>query len=106
MIASLLENAFSHTREGGITVTVRDGSVPEIAVADTGEGIPREALEKIFDRFYRVDSSRNRATGGQGLGLSIARRIAMLHDAELTVESGLGEGSRFTVCFGRKVAEE
>jgi signal transduction histidine kinase len=102
MIASLLENALAHTREGGITVTVRDEDAPEIVVADTGEGIPAEALGKIFERFYRVDSSRSRATGGQGLGLSIALRIATLHDAELTAESRLGEGSRFTVRFRRK----
>jgi signal transduction histidine kinase len=99
MIASLLENALAHTREGGITVTVRGDGAPEIGVADTGEGIPEEALGKIFDRFYRVDSSRSRATGGQGLGLSIALRIATLHDAKLTVESRLGVGSRFTVRF-------
>jgi len=106
MIASLLENALAHTREGGITVTVRDDGAPEIAVADTGEGIPEEALGKIFDRFYRVDSSRSRATGGQGLGLSIALRIATLHDAELTAESRLGEGARFTVRFRRKGGDE
>jgi signal transduction histidine kinase len=102
MIASLLENALAHTREGGITVTVRDEDAPEIVVADTGEGIPAEALGKIFERFYRVDSSRSRATGGQGLGLSIALRIATLHDADLTAESRPGEGSRFTVRFRKR----
>jgi signal transduction histidine kinase len=102
MIASLLENALAHTHEGGITVTVREDGAPEIAVADTGEGIPEEAIGKIFDRFYRVDSSRSRATGGQGLGLSIALRIATLHGAELTAKSRLGEGARLTVRFPRK----
>jgi len=102
MIASLLENALAHTSAGGITVSVRGEGPPELSVADTGEGIPEDALEKIFDRFYRVDSSRSRTTGGHGLGLSIALRIATLHDAELTAVSRLGEGSCFTVRFRRE----
>ncbi len=102
MIASLLENALAHTTTGGITVTVKGEGTPELSVADTGEGIPEEALGKIFDRFYRVDSSRSRTTGGHGLGLSIALRIATLHDAELTVVSRLLEGSCFTVRFRRE----
>lgn len=102
MIASLLENALAHTSAGGITVSVRGEGPPELSVADTGEGIPENALEKIFDRFYRVDSSRSRTTGGHGLGLSIALRIATLHDAELTAVSRLGEGSCFTVRFRRE----
>jgi signal transduction histidine kinase len=106
MIASLLENAFAHSSAGGITVSVRNEGTPEVSVSDTGEGIPEEALGRVFDRFYRVDSSRSRATGGHGLGLSIALRIATLHDAELTAESRLGEGSRFTVRFRRKGGDE
>jgi signal transduction histidine kinase len=99
LIASLLENALAHTRSGGIIVSVRDEASKELSVADTGEGIPADALGRIFDRFYRVDSSRSRATGGEGLGLAIAQRIAQLHHAELSVESRLGEGSRFVVRF-------
>ncbi len=102
LLSSLLENAFAHTRSGGITLAVRDEEAPELSVADTGEGIPEEALGRIFDRFYRVDSSRSRATGGHGLGLSIALQIAALHHAQLTAESRLGEGSRFTLRFRRK----
>jgi signal transduction histidine kinase len=102
LVASLLENAFAHTRTGGITVSVRDDGTVELSVADTGEGIPEEALGRVFDRFYRVDSSRSRTTGGHGLGLSIALRIATLHGAELTAESRRGEGSRFTVRFQNK----
>jgi heavy metal sensor kinase len=105
LIASLLENALAHTLEGGIKVSVRDDGAPELSVVDTGEGIPEESLGRIFDRFYRVDSSRSRATGGQGLGLSIARRIAALHDAELAAESRAGGGSRFTVRFRREAGE-
>jgi heavy metal sensor kinase len=99
MLASLLENALCHTAAGGITVSVAGGEKPELAVADTGEGIPEGELEKIFERFYRVDSSRSRETGGQGLGLAIARRIADLHHAEIAAESLPGQGSRFTVRF-------
>jgi signal transduction histidine kinase len=99
LIASLLENALAHTLEGSVSVSVHDGSSPELRVSDTGEGIPEEALGRIFDRFYRVDPSRSRATGGQGLGLAIARRIATLHGAELEVESRMGEGTRFTLRF-------
>jgi heavy metal sensor kinase len=102
MIASLLENALAHTVAGGVTVSVHEGDGPELSVRDTGEGVAAEALPRIFDRFYRVDASRSRATGGHGLGLSIARRIAELHDAELTVESRLAEGSRFTVRFSTR----
>jgi signal transduction histidine kinase len=105
LLASLLENAFAHTREGAITVSVRNEGVPQLSVADTGEGIPREAIGRVFDRFYRVDSSRSRATGGHGLGLAIAQRIAALHDAELAAESRVGEGSCFTVRFPRRGGE-
>ena len=105
-MGTLLENAFAHTRTGGITVSVREDGGAELSVTDTGEGIPEEALRRVFDRFYRVDSSRSRATGGHGLGLSIASRIAALHDAELNAESRLGEGSRFTLRFRRKEENE
>lgn len=106
LVASLLENAFAHTRTGGVTIAVRNEGNTELIVTDTGEGIPEEALGRIFDRFYRADSSRSRATGGHGLGLSIALRIATRHDAQLTAESRVGEGSRFTLRFRRKGGDE
>jgi signal transduction histidine kinase len=99
LVASLLENALAHTPSGSITVRVHPGA--EIVVEDTGEGIPAESLERIFDRFFRVDSSRSRSSGRLGLGLSIARRIAELHGAEIAVRSRVGEGSCFTVRFPR-----
>jgi heavy metal sensor kinase len=102
LVTCLLENALAHTRSGSITVSVSDDAEPALSVTDTGDGIPEESLGRIFDRFYRVDASRNRATGGHGLGLSIAQRIARHHDAEIFVESRLGEGSRFTVRFRRR----
>ncbi len=101
LVALLVENALAHTDSGGITLSVQGGAEPELNVADTGEGIPEEALGKLFDRFYRVDSSRSRTTGGRGLGLAIAQKIAALHRAEVVVASRLGEGSLFTVRFPR-----
>jgi heavy metal sensor kinase len=97
LAGSLLENALAHTSSGTITVSVHEDKW--LSVEDTGEGIPEESLERIFDRFYRVDSSRSRSGGRQGLGLSIARRIAELHGAEISVRSRMGEGSCFTVRF-------
>ena len=99
LLACLVENAIAHTATGGITVSVSDDERPELSVSDTGEGIPEDALGRVFDRFYRVDASRNRATGGHGLGLSIAQRIAHYHHAEIDVQSQLGKGSRFTLRF-------
>jgi signal transduction histidine kinase len=65
-------------------------------VADTGIGIPAEDLPRIFDRFYRVDKSRSRVTGGSGLGLTIAKRFVDAHGGRMTVESEVGQGSKFT----------
>jgi len=95
----LLENAVAHTRQGdSITVTAcqQDAQV-KISVADTGEGIPAEDLPKIFERFCRVDKSRTRATGGSGLGLTIAKRLVEAHGGKIEVESEPGKGSTFTV---------
>ena len=66
-----------------------------VAVADTGPGIPADALPHVFDRLYRVDPSRDRATGGTGLGLTIARRLVEAHGGTIWAESEEGAGSRF-----------
>ncbi|MBQ9512608.1 MAG: sensor histidine kinase [Lachnospiraceae bacterium] len=73
-----------------------------LSVRDDGMGIREEELDKIFDRFYRADASRS--TKGNGLGLSMVKKIAELHDAELSVESTEGVGSTFTVVFSKVVA--
>ncbi|MDZ4230452.1 MAG: ATP-binding protein, partial [Dehalococcoidales bacterium] len=98
VLRNLLENAVAHTAEGGeINVTARQtGNRIAITVADSGEGIPAEDLPYIFERFYRVDKSRTRATGGNGLGLTIAKRLVEAHGDNIEVESELGRGSRFT----------
>jgi two-component system sensor histidine kinase SenX3 len=86
--------------EPGSVVTARvtpgDGWL-EVAVGDRGVGIPQKDLARIFERFYRVDRARSRATGGTGLGLAIVRHVVANHDGEVRVESREGEGSTFTV---------
>jgi len=72
-----------------------------VAVADTGEGIPPQDLPNIFERFYRVDKSRARATGGSGLGLTIAKRLIEAHGGKIEVQSELGKGSRFAFTVPR-----
>ncbi len=98
VLQNLLENAVVHTDSGGtITVSAQasDGFI-SVAVADTGEGIPAGELAHIFERFYRVDKSRTRATGGTGLGLTIARRLVEAHGGQITAASVPGSGSTFT----------
>jgi signal transduction histidine kinase len=97
VLHNLLDNAMVHTESGDditISTTQKDNYV-EVAVADTGEGIPDEELPYIFERFYRVDKSRARATGGSGLGLTIAKRLVEAHGGSIEVQSELGKGSRF-----------
>jgi len=106
VLRNLLENAVAHTAQGGsITVAAKqqDNNWVEVSVTDTGEGIPADDLPNIFERFYRVDKSRARATGGSGLGLTIAKRLVEAHGGKLEVQSELGKGSRFS--FTIPVAE-
>ena len=100
-MANLCSNAIRYNKPGGevrVVVSKPDG-VPTIVVSDTGIGIPKDAQEKVFERFYRVETSRSRASGGTGLGLAIVKHAAMLHGAELFLESELGEGTTVTVRF-------
>jgi two-component system sensor histidine kinase SenX3 len=96
-VTNLLDNAVKYSEPGEpveVDATVVDGSVC-ISVCDHGIGIPTRDLERIFERFYRVDRARSRATGGTGLGLSIVRHVAQAHGGDVTVESIEGEGSTF-----------
>jgi len=98
-LGNLVENAVNYSL-GGTTVTVsvrRAGSLAEIAVVDQGIGIPAAEQERIFERFYRVDPARSRATGGTGLGLSIVKHIARNHGGDVRVLSTPGTGSTFTL---------
>ena len=95
---NLLDNAIAHTGKGGtVTATGRtQNNMVSISVTDTGEGIPPEDLPLIFERFYRVDKSRTRTTGGSGLGLTIAKRLIEAHGGKISVDSKLGKGSTFS----------
>jgi len=105
VLHNLLENAVAHTNKGGsITVSAgQQGDWVEVAVTDTGEGIPASDLANVFERFYRVDKSRTRTTGGSGLGLTIAKRLVEAHSGNIEAQSEPGEGSRFA--FTIPVAE-
>lgn len=96
-LVNLVANAIKYNRPGGrviIDIDPHDDYV-EVSVKDTGVGIPANDIERIFERFYRVDRARSRETGGTGLGLSIVKHAAELHGGMITVESTEGEGSHF-----------
>jgi two-component system, OmpR family, sensor histidine kinase SenX3 len=99
LVHNLVDNAIRYTEEGGrIRVALAfDAGMAEIGVDDTGIGIPSRDLDRVFERFYRVDPARSRETGGTGLGLSIVRHVAGSHGGEVRVESVLGAGSTFSV---------
>jgi signal transduction histidine kinase len=97
VLRNLLDNAVAHTVEGSIIVSARQqDDLVEITVADTGEGIPEKELPEIFERFYRVDKSRTRSTGGSGLGLTIVKRLVEAHGGSIEAYSEEEKGSRFT----------
>jgi len=98
-VGNLIANAVAHTPPGGM-VALRadaDSAAIRIEISDTGEGIPHEALPKVFDRFYRVDTSRSQASGGTGLGLSIVQSIMTLHGGRAEITSQPGQGTRVTL---------
>ncbi len=99
VVRNLLDNAIKYTRTGGtVTLAARtQANDVEIEVADTGIGIPSEALPRVFDRFYRTDRARSRKQGGAGLGLALVRGIVDEHNGKIDVESREGQGSTFTV---------
>ncbi|WP_189450725.1 sensor histidine kinase [Streptomyces abikoensis] len=99
VVGNLISNALRATAPGGtVTLTlIPDGALAIVEVRDTGTGISAEDLPHLFDRFWRADPSRGRATGGSGLGLSIARQIVTDHDGTLDVRSTVGVGTTFTV---------
>jgi signal transduction histidine kinase len=98
VLTNLIDNALRFTPAGGTVRVLLDAEQESVrvTVADTGVGIAAEDLPHVFERFYRADKSRDRATGGAGLGLAIARQIVELHGGRLTVESAPGHGARFS----------
>ena len=101
IIFNLMDNAIRYNKENG-TVTVQtytDGNESIVSVTDTGIGIPEDAINRIFERFYRVDKSHSRSTGGTGLGLSIVKHAVSLCKGQISVKSRQNVGSTFTVRF-------
>ncbi len=101
VLDNLLTNARQHTPAGG-AVSLRASATDDevrIAVQDSGEGMPPEVLDHVFERYYRGEEARTRSGRGTGLGLAISRAIARAHGGDLTAESTLGQGSTFTLCL-------
>lgn len=101
IVYNLCDNAIKYNKEGGsvwVTVSSRDGQ-PVLEVRDTGIGIPQEELDRVFERFYRVDKSHSKELGGTGLGLSIVKHGAAYLNAKLEIESQEGEGTAIRVVF-------
>jgi heavy metal sensor kinase len=106
LILNLAENGLKYTSPGGkVELNVkgdRDQGLVNLFVSDTGVGIAKKDLKRVFDRFFRVDKARSRETGGTGLGLSICQWIAHAHDGQIGVQSKVGTGSTFTVTLPLK----
>lgn len=101
LLENLVQNAIRYNREGGfVQVTAKEeAGHAQWIVEDNGIGIPEDAKDRVFERFYRVDKSRSRETGGTGLGLAIVKHIAQIHNATVTLDSALGKGTKITVTF-------
>jgi two-component system, OmpR family, phosphate regulon sensor histidine kinase PhoR len=103
MLTNLIDNAIKFSREHStVSISHEPGTRDQILVHDNGDGIPAQHLERLFERFYRVDRARSRDMGGTGLGLAIVKHIALLHGGEVTVTSELGKGSTFTIHLPKK----
>src|ERR1044072_2800960 len=103
MLTNHVDNGikFSHEK-GTVSIKYEAGERDRILVTDDGDGIPAQHLERLFERFYRVDRARSRELGGTGLGLAIVKHLALLHGGEVTIESELGKGSTFTLHLPKK----
>lgn len=98
VLSNLIDNALHYTAENG-TVQVglfNQRQAVRVAVSDTGCGIPEGEIPRVFERFYRVEKSRDRASGGTGIGLAIAKKILELHDTTISVESKINKGTTFS----------
>ncbi|WP_457113132.1 sensor histidine kinase [Marmoricola sp. URHA0025 HA25] len=102
----MVANAVAYSPEGSTVVVSAKGgeSTVDLSVTDQGIGIPATEIDRIFERFYRVDPARHRSTGGTGLGLSIVKHVAASHGGDVRVWSVEGQGSTFTLTLPRKVA--
>ncbi|WP_317415526.1 ATP-binding protein [Thermophilibacter provencensis] len=104
LVSNLIENAIRYNHPGGrvFVWVLPQGGRPCLRVSDTGIGIPPEAQDKVFERFYRVDKGRSRDMGGTGLGLAIVKHAATYHGADIRLDSTVGEGTTITVTFPRQ----
>ena len=104
-ISNLVANAVAYSGNGSrVVVTSRsEGEQIQVSVVDQGIGIPAEDIDRIFERFYRVDPARHRSTGGTGLGLSIVKHVAATHGGDVRVWSVEGQGSTFTLSLPQHV---
>ena len=105
LVYNLCDNAIRYNNEGGkVLVQIADaGRGTVMTISDTGIGIPKEAQERVFERFYRVDKSRSKSTGGTGLGLAIVKHIIAKLQAEISMESEVGKGTKISVTFKKDV---
>ena len=104
IIYNLCDNAIKYNKENGsvrVKIKITDNNV-ELTVKDNGIGIPADHIPRIFERFYRVDKSHSKEVGGTGLGLSIVKHAVRLHDADISVKSQVGKGTKFTVKFPKR----
>ena len=100
MFINLIDNAIKYTEKGEVFVALKQSDKKVIVkIKDTGIGIPKEHLDRIFERFYVVDKSRSRKLGGTGLGLSIVKHIVLLHNGKIDVKSTPGKGTEFIITF-------
>jgi two-component system sensor histidine kinase SenX3 len=106
-VANLVSNAVSYSPEDStvlVSTKAVDGNV-EVSVVDQGIGIPHGEIDRIFERFYRVDPARHRSTGGTGLGLSIVKHVAATHGGDVRVWSVEGQGSTFTLTLPQHLSD-
>jgi signal transduction histidine kinase len=98
-VSNLVDNAVAHSPDGGVVRVVieRSADAVDLHVEDHGSGIPADAIERVFERFYRVDAARSRARGGTGIGLSIVKHVAQAHGGSVSVASTVDVGSTFTL---------
>lgn len=98
LLVNLIDNAFKYTDKGKITIISKELNNKQVfIIEDTGLGIPKDDINRIFERFYTVDKSRSRRVGGTGLGLSIVKHIVLLHKGKIEIESELNKGTRFII---------
>ena len=108
ILHNIISNAIKYTvEEGTITVDMtKENNKVRVAISDTGMGIPEEDINRIFERFYRVDKARSRKLGGTGLGLSIAKELMALHNGDITITSKVGVGTTVNLTFNEAEYED